>query len=254
MRRPGRAVGPVATAVLAFAAALDPLLLAQQPLAESREVRQLVTFRHLPGQSAAALSIYREHLVPIYRDVEAMRTVRMFGEVESPEPLDLMVVTHYADLAAMDRANAQLRRPSPDHPPVGELYRRLSDLSLGHHDQFVELISAPAVASLPDGALEVFEFFRLDRTSAAAFERVALDTVHRWEQQQEIRDLVARAETARFLIADGWDYLRTYAVRSLGDWQRYVTLRARHGAASVLSATTTRKTMILREIADLRVR
>ena len=97
--------------------------------------------------------------------------VRVFAEVESPEPLDLMVVTHYADLAAMDRANAQLRRPSPDHPPVGELYQRLSDLSLGHHDQFVELISPPAVAPAPDGALEVLEFFRLDRSIAAAFER-----------------------------------------------------------------------------------
>jgi hypothetical protein len=247
-----RAAVTVAAAGLTLAAAPPPL--AQPPLAESREVRQLVTFRHLPGQSPAALAVYREHLVPIYRDVEAMRTVRMFGEVESPEPLDLMVVTHYADMAAMDRANAQLRRPSPDHPPVGELYRRLSDLSLGHHDQFVELISAPAVVALPDGALEVFEFFRLDRISAQAFERVALDTVHPWEQQQEVRDLVARPETARFLIADGWDYLRTYAVRSLGDWQRYVTLRGRHGVASTLGVATTRKTIILREIAELRVR
>ena len=31
-----------------------------------------------------------------------------------------------------------------------------------------------------------------------------------------MRDLVLRSETARFLVADGWDYLRTYAVRNLG--------------------------------------
>ena len=70
----------------------------QPPLAVLAR-RQLVTFRFLPGQSPAALRD-RHHLVPIYREVEAMRFVRVFGEVESPEPLDLMVVTHYADLAA----------------------------------------------------------------------------------------------------------------------------------------------------------
>jgi hypothetical protein len=244
----------VAAGVAVLAGTADPASVAQAPLAEAREVRQLVTFRHLPGQSTAALELYREHLVPIYREVEAMRMVRVFAEVESPEPLDLMVVTHYADLAAMDRANAQLRRPLPDHPPVGELYRRLSDLSFGHHDQFVELISAAAVASLPDGALEVLEFFRLDRSVAAVFERIVLDTVHPWEQQQEVRDLVYRSETARFLIADGWDYLRSYAVPSLSAWQRYVTLRARHSGLSAIAAATSRKTMVLREIAELRVR
>jgi len=237
-----------------LAGTAQPASPAQAPLAEAREVRQLVTFRHLPGQSAAALELYREDLVPIYREVEAMRMVRVFGEVESPEPLDLMVVTHYADLAAMGRANVQLRRPLPDHPPVGELYQRLSDLSLGHHDQFVELISPPALASVPDGALEVLEFFRLDRAVATAFERMVLDTVHPWEQQQEVRDLVFRSETARFLIADGWDYLRTDAVPSLGAWQRYVTLRARQSALSAIAVTTGRKTIILREIAELRVR
>jgi len=95
----------VAAGVVVLAGTAHPASTAQAPLAEAREVRQLVTFRHLPGQSAAALELYREHLVPIYRDVEAMRMVRVLGEVESPEPLDLMVVTHYADLAAMDRAN-----------------------------------------------------------------------------------------------------------------------------------------------------
>jgi hypothetical protein len=244
----------LAAGVAVLAGTAQPASTAQAPLAEAREVRQLVTFRHLPGQSSAAREIYREHLVPIYREVDAIRTVRVFGEVESPEPLDLMVVTHYADLAAMDRVNVHLRRPLPDHPPVGELYQRLSNLSLGHHDQFVELISPPAVASVPDGTLEVLEFFRLDRSSASAFERVVLDTVHPWEQQQEVRDLVYRSETARFLIGDGWDYLRTYAVPSLGAWQRYVALRARQPALSAIADSPSRKTMVLREIAELRVR
>ena len=218
-------------------------------------MRQLVTFRFLPGQTPAALDLYRRFLVPVYREVEPMRTVRFFAEVESPEPLDLMVVTHYADMAGMDRANAALRQPSPDRPPIGELYAQMSDLSLGHHDQFVEVISPPNIAPAADGLLEVLEFLRVSAASAGMFERQILDVVHPWEQEQPMRDIVVRSETARFLVADGWDYLRTYAVRDLAAWQAYATARARHpatfGANRVVEA---RKTMILREIPDLRVR
>jgi hypothetical protein len=249
-----RAVAACAAAI-ALVQPADLTLRAQEPLAESREVRQLVTFRFLPGQSPAAVDIYRRHLVPIYRDVEAMRTVRVFAEVESPEPLDLMVVTHYATLAAMDRANAQLRRPAQDHPPVGELYRQLADLSFGHYDQLIEVISPPATAGFPDGALEVLEFLRLDRAFGPAFERQILDVVHPWEQQVELRDVLLRSETARFLLADGWDYLRTYAVPNLAAWQSCVTARGRHPAVATLNRqVAARKTIILREIADLRVR
>ncbi len=229
--------------------------LAAQPRAESREVRQLVTFRFLPGQTRAALDLYRASLVPIYRAVGEMRTVRMFGEVESPEPLDLMVVTHYADMAAMDRANRALRALPPDGPSIGQLYQQVSDLSMGHHDQFVEVISTPNVAPAPDGALEVLEFVRLRAGASGMFERQMLDVVHPWEQEQPLRDVIVRSETARFLVSDGWDYLRTYAVRDLAAWQAYTTARARHPAASTAqNMVEQRKTLILREIADLRVR
>lgn len=228
---------------------------AAQPRAESREVRQLVTFRFLPGQTAAVIDLYRDALMPIYRGIESMRTVRTFAEVESPEPLDLMVVTHYADMAAMDRANLDLRRLSPDGPTIAQLYRQIADLSLSHHDQFVEVISPPEVAPAPDGLLEVLEFIRLRAGAAAMFERQMLDVVHPWEQDQAMRGVIVRSETARFLIADGWDYLRTYAVRDLAAWQAYTTARARHPASFMTqSAIDARKTMILREIPALRVR
>ena len=211
-----------AVAAMAVALATSPAgwLLAQPPI-ESREVRQLVTFRFLPGQAGAALDLYRVHLMPLYREIEAMRHVRAFGEVESPEPLDLMVVTHYSDMAAMDRANQDLRRSSADRPPVVELYRQLVDLSLGHHDQLVEVISAPSIAATPDATLEVLEFLSLAPGSSGPFERLVLGTVHPWEQQVELRDIIVRSETARMLVADGWDYLRTYAVRDLAAWQAY---------------------------------
>jgi hypothetical protein len=72
-----------------------------------------------------------------------MRTVRLLGEVESPEPLDLVVVTHYADMAGMDRANPGDAGLPADGPTIGQLYQQVADLSLGHHDQFIEVLSPP---------------------------------------------------------------------------------------------------------------
>ena len=226
-----------------------------QPPAESREVRQLVTFRFLPGQTRAALDVYRTGILPIYRGVESMRTVRLLGEVESPEPLDLVVVTHYADMAGMDRANQAMRALPADGPTIGQLYQQIADLSLGHHDQFVEVISPPATAGTPDGLLEVLEFVRVGPGAQGAFERQMLQIVHPWEEDQPTRQLVPRTETARFLVADGWDYLRTYAVRDLASWQAYSTARARHPAVWAANRLVEqRKTMILRELPDMRVR
>jgi hypothetical protein len=226
-----------------------------QPPSEPREVRQLVTFRFLPGQSSAALDLYRAQIVPVYREIEPMRTVRFLGEVESPEPLDLMVVTHFDSMAGMDRANQLLRQLPVDRPPIGVLYRQIADLSLGHHDQFVEMISPANIAPVPDARLEVLEFLRVSAGSGPAFERHVLATVHPWEQESAVRDLVARTETARFLVADGWDYLRTYAIRDLAAWQAYNTARGRNPAAASLNRfVEAKKTLILREISDLRVR
>ena len=247
----------MAAAVLAVAALAvwPPAGLTARQLAESREVRQLVTFRWLPGQSRAAREIYRRQLMPIYREIDAMRHVRAFSEVESPEPLDLLLVTHYADLAAMDRANQELARPVAERPPVGMLYDRLSNMSLGHHDQFVEVLSPPAFAPTPDGTLDVLEFIRVEAGFAESFEQHVLSTVHSWEQQDDMRDIVLRSETARFLVADGWDYLRTYAIRNLSAWQAYAAARGRHPAAHAVNRmVAARKTLILREIDDLRVR
>lgn len=247
--------GVVLAAAAVAALGVAERRVAAQPPVESREVRQLVTFRFLPGQTRAALDIYRTGILPVYRGVESMRTVRLLGEVESPEPLDLMVVTHFADMAGMDRANQAMRSLSPDGPTIGQLYQQVADLSLGHHDQFVEVISTPVAAGTPDGLLEVLEFVRVSPGTQGAFERQMLQIVHPWEDDQPTRQLVPRTETARFLVADGWDYLRTYAVRDLAAWQAYSTARARHPAVWAANRLVAqRKTMILRELPDMRVR
>lgn len=246
----------VLAAVAALAAGWPAVARAlEQPPVESREVRQFVTFRVLPGQLQAVIDLYGTHLLPLYRETDAMRMVRFFREVESPEPLDLMVVTHYDSMAAMDRANQAMSRPSSDRPPVGQLYRQIADLSLGHTDQFVEMVSPSNVAPVPDRLLDVFEFLRVSPGMSAMFERSMLATVHPWEQDQPTRDVVMRSETARFLIADGWDYVRSYAVRDLAAWQTYASARARHGAwTSASRLIESRKTMILSEMPELRVR
>lgn len=247
----GRAL-PLAAAVLAVWSGVRGE--AQPPL-DAREVRHLVTFRFLPGQLDAALDLYGRHLIPLYREVEAMRTVRVFAEVESPEPLDLMVVTHYDGMAGVDRANQALSRVAPDRVPVAQLYRQIADLSLGHTDQFVELLSPPSAGQAPDQSLEVLEFLRISPGMGSAFERTVLASVHPWEQEPGMRDLLLRSETSRFLVADGWDYLRAYAVRNLAAWQAYTTARAKHSATVTVNRfVEARKTMILREMPDLRVR
>jgi hypothetical protein len=230
---------------------------AGQPSAESREVRQIVTFRFLPGQTQAALDLYRGQVLPLYRETEAMRTVRFLGEAESPEPLDLMVVTHYQDMAAMDRANRTLaERPADGGPSIGLLYKQIGDLGLGHTDQFVEMLSPVGPAPPPDGRLlEVLEFLRVTPGTGPGFERQVLGVVHPWEQDTPVRDIVLRTETARFLVADSWDYLRTYTIRDLAAWQAYTAARSRNPAMySVNRFVEARKTMILREHQDLRVR
>lgn len=252
-----RVTGLAAVALLPALAASWGAGAEGQPSAESREVRQIVTFRFLPGQTQAALDIYRGQVLPLYRETEAMRTVRFLGEAESPEPLDLMVVTHYADMAAMDRANRTLsERPADGGPSIGNLYKQIGDLSLGHTDQFVEVLSPVGPAPPPDSRLlEVLEFIRVTPGTGPGYERQVLGVVHPWEQDAPVRDIVLRSETARFVIADGWDYLRTYVIRDLASWQAYAAARSRNPAMySVNRFVEARKTMILREHQDLRVR
>lgn len=248
-------LGAVALGLTLTAARTTPLRAAMPPHAgqDVREVRHLVTFRFLPGQTDTVLSLYGQQLLPIYREVDAMRRVRLLREAESPEPLDLMVVTHYESLAAMDRANQALSRPVPDRASVGQLYRQIADASLGHTDQIVELITAPAPATL-EPQIEILEFLRLAPGMGPVFERTVA-SLQAWEQEQAIRDLLLRSDTARVLVGDGWDYLRTYAVRDLAAWQTYSSARLKHGVPVATSRLVeARKTLMLRELAGLRVR
>ena len=124
-------------------------------------------------------------------------------------------------------------------------------MTTGHHDQFVEV-----VASLSDSAgpspLTVLEYLRLAPRGVEGFERLLSQRVRGFEQ---VRKLVLWSETGRMLVSDGWDYLRIFGVRSLGDWHRYqLELRAAPFHDDLQGRIAARKTIIVRELPDLAVR
>lgn len=243
-----------ARALTALAAILAPAVTRAQvttPLGSTppAEVRQLVTFLFQPGRSADARAIYERQLKPVYTGIAALRTFRAYTEAESPEPLDLVVVSSYAGMAGMDSANAALRRTSPS---ALALYGTLSAMSQWHHDQFIEMMPALSDSASTTGSLVVFESIRVAPGMHAEFETRLRSQVRPAEKDARLYDW---SETGRVLVGDGWDYVRTFGIQSLADWHRYQ--RYVQGAMMRTQFGTTvaaRKVIILRNDARLSVR
>ena len=84
------------------------------------------------------------------------------------------------------------------------------------------------------------------------FERILLSAVRPFESA---RQSFVWSETGRMLVADGWDYVRIFGIRSLGDWHQYARLM--RGATFNVEANAVvaaRKTIILRQDSRLSVR
>lgn len=237
----------------AVAAVLVAGLASPHAQAPAREVRQIVTFRYPGAALPQALTIYEQQLLPIYRDLPSLVRFRAYREAESPEPLDLVVVSTYRGMAGMDRANEELRRVSRPGPGVPLIYRRLSELGGGHHDQFVEMLDVrPPDMGAPEW-LDVFEYLRVVPDGGGGLEQVLGTRVVPWEESAP--GGLLSAETGRFLVSDGWDYLRQYHVRNLAAWQAYLTeRRAQDWATDLERHVVARKVIILREAPELRVR
>jgi hypothetical protein len=215
------------------------------------EVRQIVTFRFLPGRSGEALEIYRQEALPLYRDDEEMLSLRMFREVESPVPLDLVVVRGFVGMAGMDRSNDRLREISADAgTSIGSIYGRIATESSGHTDEFVEMLPALGSGDPASMRLTVFIRYRVVPGEAEAFEHAVETGLAPWEASQGIP-----AATGRFLISDGWHYLRVIGFESLGAFQEY---RRRLSAQSVQSRidrlTVAGQEIMVASISDLAVR
>ena len=210
-----------------------------------------MTFLFQPGRMAEATAIYESQLRPIYTDLAPLRRFRAYRESESPEPLDLVVVSSYADMAGMDAANDGLRRPHASGRSAFALYGTLAAMTQSHHDQFVEML--PHVGPPPDDSagIVVFEYLRVPVANQPEFVR-RLEADRRTEVTAGV---VRWSEAGRLLVSDGWDFLRIHHLRSLGDWQRY-RLHTRQQATRLGSSVLVgaRKVIILKQDGRLSVR
>ncbi len=217
---------------------------------EVPEVRQLVTFRFQPGMSGKGMAIFRDQAVPLYRENEAMLRFRGFTEVESPEPLDLIVVSSFRGMAGMDESNGLLTEAAARlGTSVGQVYGAISAVSVEHHDQFVEMLE-PLVNGIPEERrLLVLISYQVSPGGSRDFER-AIGSILPWERGEGIPSV-----TGRFLVSEGWHYLRFVGFDSLGDFHAYRTgLRGlpEHGLVDALTLRT--KEIVVARIAALDVR
>lgn len=224
---------------------------AQSPVRQP-EVRQIVTFLFQPGRSDDALTIYERQLKPIYTDVQPLRRFRAYREAESPEPLDLVVISTYTGMAGMDSANTALRRPRSGGASAFALYGTLAAMTQSHHDQFVEMIPVLSDSAADATPLTVFEYVRTTPGKQADFVTVLRSTVRPFETASRSYEW---SESGRMLVSDGWDFVRIFGIRSLGDWHRYqMRMRAASFSNDLNAMVAARKTIILRADPRLSVR
>jgi hypothetical protein len=241
----------VALLAATVAAAAPPPPLAAQDL--PREVRQVVSFRFPPAGLQQALTIYEQQLLPVYRDLPSLARFRAYREAESPEPLDLVLVSTYRSMAAMDRANEELRRVTRAGPPPLLLYRRLSELGLGHRDELIEMLDTRVPDPGAPDWLDVLEYLRVVPDGGPGLEQVLATRAVPWEEG--LPGGLLSAESGRLIVGDGWDYLRMYRVRHLAGWQAYLQARREQDWATDLERHVgARKVIVLREAPELRVR
>lgn len=234
---------------VAFVGASVVSLDAQIPV--ESEVRQIVTFTFLPGQTGAAIDGYRSQAIPLYERNEAMLSFRAFREVESPIPLDLMVVSAFRGMAGMDDSNSSLRALAAEAgTSIGAIYGQLGALSSGHTDQFVEMLPSLGSGDPSSKRLTAFVWYRVLPGQENVFETVVRTAVAPWEKEVQIP-----SATGRFLVSDGWHYLRFLGFNSLGEYQEYWSGLSMLSASSRLAdLTVERREVIVSSVQEMAVR
>lgn len=208
------------------------------------EVRQIVSFTLVPGASPAVVDLYRSQALPLYRDDADRLNVRVFREVESPRPLDLVVVSGFDGMEGMDRSNEALQEVG-----IASVYGEIAARTAGHADEFVEMLPRLGGGDPSATPLTVFIRYRMVPGSAETFE-TALVRISAWERDMEIP-----SATGRFLISDGWDYLRILGFQSLGDYQAYRReAELARGHDALVSSTVMRQEMVLAAVRNLDLR
>jgi hypothetical protein len=231
------------------------------------EVLQLVTFSFRPGKMSEAIAVFRERALPLYDQDAAMLSFRGLREVESPEPLDLIVISRFRGMAGMDESNEALRTvsaPAPsgsagspessseDSPTlgIGAFYGAIVPLIASHHDQFVELFPGLANGDPTSKRLVALVSYQLLPGEGPAFESALERAILPWERAAGVS-----SSTGRFLISDGWHYLRILGFDSLGDFQDYWSRLNTEADYSVIDGITTRrKEIVVAAVPELSVR
>jgi hypothetical protein len=229
------------------------LLLGLVALQSAVEVRQIVSFRFLPGRTGEAIQIFREEALPLYQANEPMLRFRAYREVESPEPLDLVVISSFRGMEGMDDSNRALaEEASRRGTGVGEIYGKIAASSDGHRDEFVEIDPRLSWGDVDGAGLVVLVRLRIAPGRRSDYETLLRDRVVPWEKEH---GGVLGSESGRFLLADGFDYLRILGIASLGDWQRYLeSIRTAPFASAIDEWTAESSQGILAPLRELSVR
>jgi hypothetical protein len=226
---------------------------AEQSQEESSEVRQLVTFRFLPGKTSEAIGLFRTEALPLYRENPSMLRFRGLREVESPVPLDLIVVSSFSGMAGMDASNAKLRESAEERgTTLGTIYGNIASLSQSHDDQFVEMDASLGWGDVDSAPLQAFQSIRLTAGSVRRFDSLLREHIVPWE-----RDAggILGSETGRFLVSDGWHFFRTVGLADLGAWHSYWNRREEQAFAAERDAMIGHaRVTILAPVSELSVR
>ena len=214
------------------------------------EVRQLVTFQFVPGGAAAARTIFQERALPLYELDTAMRAFRAFREVESSIPLDLVVISSFDGMAGMDEHNSVVSSlPGPDGLGIGGFYAAIGELIAAHDDQFVEMLHDLSSGDPAGRSRVAFVWYRLLPGQQERFEATVAEELVPWEASVNVP-----SATGRFLLSDGWHYLRILGFGSLDAYQSYWRDAGPAGHATLDALTAERREVILAPVPELSVR
>lgn len=215
------------------------------------EVRQLVTFRFLPGRAQDAFELYRRDAIPLYQRDPAMLSFRGLREVESPVPLDLVVISSFRGMAGMDESNQALRAlATSSGTSIGAVYGAIGASSSSHDDQFVEMLPRLGSGNPTRHRLVALVWYRTEPGQERAFEEIVASRLVPWERARG-----QTGSTGRFLLSDDWSYLRILGFDSLGEFHKYQSdRRLERWAGEADSLVRRHRQVILAVMPDFSVR
>lgn len=98
--------------------------------------------------------------------------------------------------------------------------------------------------------LTAFVWYRILPGQNEVFETVIRTAVAPWEEESRIP-----SATGRFLVSDGWHYLRFLGFNSLGEYQEYWSGLSMEAASSRLAdLTVARREVIVASVPEMAVR